>query len=109
MQEFRNVWLRESKANMTSLLAMQDIGVLQVSEGLISYQGKKYNFNINKLVAIEFTQQGADFVNKWVKMVFDSAEGQRSVYIKDGSLLGWGGIFGGTKKLYEVIRAALRS
>jgi hypothetical protein len=41
---------------------------------------------------------------KWVRVDYkDESDGPQSAYFADGSKLGWGGIFGGTKVLYQAI------
>jgi len=41
---------------------------------------------------------------KWILVEYDDESGQRcKTYLSDGSKLGWGGIFGGTKRLYQIL------
>jgi hypothetical protein len=42
---------------------------------------------------------------KWIQVEYEDASGQaHTAYFADGSALGWGGIFGGTSKLYHALR-----
>jgi hypothetical protein len=46
---------------------------------------------------------------KWVEVEYADELGQvKRVYFSDGSTFGWGGVSGGTKRIYELILASSR-
>lgn len=46
---------------------------------------------------------------KWMRVTWRGARGEtREAYFADGSLLGWGGLFGGTTRLFDAIAPRLR-
>lgn len=47
------------------------------------------------------------YSTKWVKVTYQTSQGRTtSAWFADGGGRGWSGIFGGTSRLYEVIRSA---
>ena len=60
---------------------------------------------ITNVRAVSYGKQGRDFVNNWVKVEYGDGSAPSSAYFADGSLLGWGGILGGTKRILDAIRA----
>ena len=61
----------------------------------------KYIFAIISIIAILGGDALALLVvhnTKWIKLEYDI---ERVAYFADGSILGWGGLFGGTKKLFR--------
>jgi hypothetical protein len=90
-----------------NLLAMRDTGSLVVGPDSMSFQGRKYNVLITAISRITIGKQGRDFMNDWVKVEFD---GGQTAFFADGSMLGWGGIFGGTRRIFDsVIHLAPRA
>jgi hypothetical protein len=45
---------------------------------------------------------------KWVRVTWRHGDGTKEAYFADGSLLGWGGLFGGTTRLFNAIAPRLR-
>ena len=78
------------------LLVMRDSGTLVVSGDSLVFNGKKEGVNIKNIRRISYGKQGRDFVNNWVKVEYQDG---LTAFFADGSLLSWGGIFGGTKKI----------
>jgi hypothetical protein len=104
-QTFSDVWYRPSKNSLlnTSPIAFYDKGTLKVGEGVLEFRGEKGVVNISNIQSIAYGKQGKDMVNNWVKV--DYGSGQQA-FFADGSLLGWGGIFGGTQKLLKALQQA---
>ena len=99
---FRNVWYlpSENRWRDMNLLAMRDTGTLVVNDVSIDFRGGKETVHITGITKISYGKQGRDFINNWVKVEF---QGGKTAYFADGSWLGWGGIFGGTKKILNAV------
>jgi len=83
------------------LLAYSDIGRLVIGENFLEFKGKKEIVHITNIRQISFGIQGRDFVNYWVTVDYDN--GKRA-FFADGSLMGWGGIFGGTRRILQAVK-----
>ena len=46
---------------------------------------------------------------KWVRVTWRGAGGTHEAYFADGALLGWGGLLGGTTRLFNAIALRLRA
>jgi hypothetical protein len=51
-------------------------------------------------------KQGKDFINNWIKVEYQDGN---TAFLADGNLLGWAGVFGGTKKILKVIQHLAQS
>jgi len=102
---FGKVWYlpEENRWRDKNMLAMRDAGALIVEEGSLEFQGRKETIHITDIKQVSYGKQGRDAVNNWVKIEY--GEGKQA-YFADGSLLGWGGLFGGTKRILEAVRRA---
>jgi hypothetical protein len=80
----------------------QDYGTLEILQNGIKFTGKKGSVDIYNIQLVLYGRQGRDFFNKWVKIIY--GEG-KIAFFADGTYQGWGGIFGGTKKLLKAIQA----
>ncbi|MEO6978013.1 MAG: hypothetical protein ABI113_06515 [Mucilaginibacter sp.] len=86
-------------------LAMKDIGILTVDTKGIFYRGGDYSLVIDRLSSVTYGKQGRDFINNWVKIEYiDANNNSQEAYFADGNNRGWSGIFGGTKKLYDLLK-----
>jgi hypothetical protein len=72
-----------------------------VSENSIEFHGSKGPVVITDIKRVTFGKQGRDFVNNWVKIEYGTTPSV--AFFADGSLRGWGGIFGGTKRILETV------
>lgn len=84
-----------------NILAFRDTGTLAVSEDSLEFNGKKEKVQITNIGRISYGKQGRDFVNNWVKIEYQDG---KTAFFADGSWLGWGGIFGGTKAILNAIQ-----
>ena len=102
---FDSVWYlpHENKWRDLHILAYRDIGKLTLSENSIEFQGGKETVVITNIKRVTFGKQGRDFVNKWVKIEYGDSATPSVAFLADGSLLGWGGIFGGTRRILEAV------
>ncbi|MBC8490606.1 MAG: hypothetical protein H8D45_31710 [Bacteroidetes bacterium] len=103
IRTFGTVWYLPEKnrwRNM-NMLAMRDSGTLVVKDDSMEFNGKKEKVQIAYVRRISYGKQGKDFVNNWVKIEYQDG---KTAFFADGSWLGWGGIFGGTKKILEAVR-----
>lgn len=75
-----------------------------IGEDTLEFKGKKYKISIADIGRISYGRQSLwilDFVNKWVKIEYD---GGKKALFADGSAIGWGGMFGGTKIIYHAVK-----
>ena len=100
---FRSVWYlpAENRWRDLKMLAMRDSGTLVVNEDSLEFTGKKEKVSITGVKRVSYGKQGRDFANNWVKIEYQDGE---TAYFADSSLLGWGGIFGGTKKILNAVQ-----
>jgi len=100
---FKPVWYlpKENEWSDMNLLAMRDSGSLIVEDNSLEFIGKKITVHITDIQKVSYVKQGRDFINHWVKVEYQDG---KTAFFADGSLLGWGGIFGGTKKILGVVR-----
>jgi hypothetical protein len=82
------------------MLAFRDSGKLIVYEDSLEFTGKKGQVKISDIKRVTIGKQGRDFVNNWVKVEYGT---DGKAYFADGSLLGWGGILGGTQSIYTAL------
>ena len=86
-------------------MAMKDIGILKISTGCVIFSGHDYNLVINDILTISYGKQGRDFINNWVKLEYYNKNNELTeAYFADGNNRGWSGIFGGTKKIYNILK-----
>jgi hypothetical protein len=101
-----NTWYLPSENTWKEMnyMAMRDIGTLSIESHGISFKGAQTNLFIDQFVSVAYGKQGRDFINKWVKIEYRDASGElNQAFFADGNNRGWAGIFGGTKKLYQII------
>jgi hypothetical protein len=103
VQIFNNVWYRpnENRWRDMNLLAYSDIGTLIVDENFLEFKGKRENVHITNIRQISCGIQGRDFVNYWVTVDYDT---DKRAFFADGSLLGCGGVFGGTRRILQAVK-----
>ena len=100
---FDKVWYlpEENLWRDMNMLAMRDIGTLVVKNNSLEFQGKKEHVHITNVKRISYGKQGRDFVNNWVKINYGDG---KTAFFADGSQLGWGGMFGGTRRILDAVR-----
>ncbi|MCJ7585598.1 MAG: hypothetical protein MUO30_12625 [Anaerolineales bacterium] len=105
-QTFDNVWYLpdENRWRDMNLLAFRDAGKLIAGEDSLEFRGKKEKVVIANVRHISYGKQGRDFVNNWVRIEYGDAPTISTAFFADGSLLGWGGIFGGTKRILAAVQ-----
>src|SRR5438445_690647 len=98
---FDSVWYlpHENTWRDLNILAYRDKGKLTVSENSIEFHGSKETVVITEINRVTFGKQGRDFVNNWVKIEYGDNNAPSVAFFADGCLRGWGGIFGGTKRI----------
>lgn len=87
-----------------NVLAYRDTGKLIVQDDSLEFQGKKEKVVITRVRRITFGKQGRDFVNNWVKIEYGDGPVLSTAFFADGSWMGWGGIFGGTKRILATMQ-----
>ena len=99
---FVSVWYRpnENRGRNYGILAMRDIGTLEVMENLIRFNGRKEQVLVQNIQRISYGNQGWDWVNPWVKIEYQDGE---TAFFADGRILGWSGIFGGTRQILTAV------
>ncbi len=88
-----------------NIMAMRDVGTLVVSDEALEFRGKKMDVDISSIKNVTYGKQGRDFINNWIKIEY--ADGKTG-YFADGNMLGWAGIFGGTKKMLSAIQERIK-
>nr|WP_067061823.1 hypothetical protein [Mucilaginibacter sp. L294] len=104
---FTNIWYLPSKNTWKDfqVMAMKDIGTLRLYTHGCAYDGDQTNIKIAKIANVTYGKQGRDFINNWVKLeYYDHLNELKEAYFADGNKGGWAGIFGGTKKIYTLIK-----
>jgi hypothetical protein len=106
VRNFRLVWYRSRPIEATELTmkAMEDRGSLTVEPGRLVFHGRKQTVEITGISDISADRHGRDFINRWITITY--GDGNTALFV-DGSLMGWGGILGGNKKLRRAIEAAV--
>lgn len=117
MQEiqFEQVWYRpdESRWRDMEFVAYRDSGRLVVRADSLEFYGKAAGVvRVAGVRGIWVVKQGRDFINDWVRIDYGEAAAATpatTAFFADGSWLGWGGILGGTRRIYEAVRHLARS
>ncbi|MCX6072487.1 MAG: hypothetical protein NTU91_16805 [Chloroflexi bacterium] len=98
----------ENRWRDMNILAFRDSGRLIVGDGTLEYQGGKERVVISGIRRVSMGKQGRDFVNDWVKIEYGDAAAPTTAFFADGSYLGWGGVFGGTRRLFAIVQHLAR-
>jgi hypothetical protein len=100
-----SVWYlpSENSWRKLNLLAFRDSGRLSIGDGTLEFQGRKGQVTITGIRRVSIGKQGRDFINAWVKVEYGDPASPSTAYFADGSLLGWGGVFGGTRRLLRCL------
>ncbi len=85
-------------------LAFRDVGRLIVGEDSLEFRSKSGTLVIANVHRVSYGKQGRDFVNNWVKIEYGDPSSPSTAFFADGSWLGWGGIFGGTKRILDAVQ-----
>ena len=102
-QTFDNVWYRNPKKRWR-LRVFDDTGKLIVHDDSLEFQGKKQTMVITQVKRISSGKQGTDFVHEWVVIEYGEGPAPSIAVFTDGSQLGWGGTFGGTKRILAAVQ-----
>ncbi len=104
-QVFDNVWYSPRKKwHDLHLLAYRDVGKLTIKEKSIEFQGRGHTLVLENVRRILYGKQGRDFVNNWVRVEYGDVESPSTALFADGSTMGWGGVLGGTKRIFEAAK-----
>jgi hypothetical protein len=104
--QLSSVWYRAGAPSIWSIPVYQDAGTLIVADDAIEYIGKKRRLSIpiSIIERVTLGRQGIDWVNTWVAIEHGGGD---ATLFKDRRFLGWAGLLGGTKRIYdEIARAA---
>jgi len=107
MSALNNVWYlsSENTRQKKQVMAMDDIGTLNISPGVLSFRGAKTEIIITGVISISYGKQGRDFINNWVRVEYhDNNDELLHAYFADGNNRGWSGIFGGTKNIFKHLK-----
>ncbi len=102
---FDDVWYlpEENKWRDLNLLAYKDTGKLTFGNNAIEFKGSKETVVVTNIRRVTLGKQGRDFVNNWVKIEYGDNASPSVAFFADGTSHGWGGIFGGTKRILEAV------
>jgi hypothetical protein len=108
-QVFNSVWYLPSENTWQAgnLLAFRDVGRLTIDGAGLIFEGQKGRIAITRVQRVSIGKQGRDFLNDWVKVEYGDPPHLANVYFADGSLLGWGGLLGGTRRIYAAAQGAI--
>ena len=90
-------------------MAYKDSGRLVVRAGGLEFHGRRGIVRVANARSIVLTKQGRDYINDWVKIEYGDPARPSTAFFADGSWFGWGGILGGTRRIYEAVRHVARS
>jgi hypothetical protein len=111
--QFENVWYRpdESRWRDMDFVAYRDAGRLVVRADSLEFYGKAAGvLRVAGVRGVSIVKQGRDFINDWVRIEYgEAAATPATAFFADGSWLGWGGVLGGTRRIYEAVRHLARS
>jgi hypothetical protein len=109
-QTFDTVWYLPDENRWRDLnpLAYKDVGKLTINEESIEFQGRGQTLVIEKVRRVSYGKQGRDFVNNWVKVEYGDGPTASTAFFADGSMMGWRGIFGGTKRILDAVKRMAR-
>jgi hypothetical protein len=101
--KFAKVWYLpdENRWRDMNLLAFRDTGELILHEKTMEFRGRKETVVITQVQSVSYGRQGRD---NWVRVEYGESPTPSVAYFADGSMLGWGGILGGTKRILEAVR-----
>jgi hypothetical protein len=79
---------------------MQDRGQLVVGERGLVFHGHERPVIVADVKQVKYGRQGWGYSYRWV--IIDYGPGS-TAYFFDGSWLGFGGVFGGTKRIFRAV------
>jgi hypothetical protein len=94
----------ENRWRDMNILAFRDSGKLIIGDDTLEFQGNKERVVISGIRRVSAGKQGRDFINDWVKVEYGDPASPSTAFFADGSYLGWGGVFGGTRRLFAAVR-----
>ncbi len=102
---FSEVWYRPSSPSLGPIyygIAYYDIGVLNVDEEYIEFQGRKglVVINTTDINKTSSRKHGSFFITNWIKIEYGGAV----AYFTDGTNRGWNGFFGGNRKMWKAVQ-----
>jgi hypothetical protein len=99
----KNIWLRMRLPEFGSSPAWDFVGEICIENNIINFNNyhKKYSFIVKNLHIDKF---GNDPINTWIKV--EDVSG-KCIFMCDGGLMGWRGILGGTRKLFNYMISSL--
>lgn len=107
---FRLVWVRRTENSWDNfeLLAWQERGPLDLDGDQLRVGDDTLVIPLASISRVSLTKQGRDPINDWVKLEWTDHDHGAVTYLADGSWAGWGGVLGGTRRLYIAIESTLR-
>jgi hypothetical protein len=108
--KFERVWYLALPPEK-SMVAMSTrlTGRLVVEREGALFQAKSLRLEIHRVRSVTVGHEGTDTVNPWVRVIYGDDESASSAYFADATAIGWGGIFGGTRKIYTALKALEQS
>jgi hypothetical protein len=105
-QVFRKVWYlpQENRWRGSDVLSYRDAGKLTVYGDSMEFKGKKETVIIKTIQSVSYGKQVKDFANNWVRVEYGDVAKPSVAFFADGSWLGVGRIFGGTKRILEAVK-----
>jgi hypothetical protein len=100
----KNVWYLPAERGVANpaLPTYNDVGVLHIGDDAVVFDGER-QIVIENPRLVTYSRQGSNLINNWVKVVYGSGETPEVALFADGRFGGWGGLLGGTKRIFEAI------
>jgi hypothetical protein len=103
---FDPVWYLEgAPETRVAVMTSRFTGRLSVSSTGAVFESRQHRVRIAKIHSVTIGPAGADTFNSWVRVVHGDADNPSSAYFAGAAFLGWGGLLGGTKKIYAALKA----
>lgn len=83
-----------------------DIGTLEIRAHLVTFRGRKHQFQITKIQSVTHEHMPGDLNNNWVKVAYLNEKGVLTVaFFADATKLGVGNLVGGSEEIFQALYA----
>src|SRR5712671_267148 len=99
------VWYRTHPMREVSLAEAfdRDRGTLKIEDHHLEFKSDKNNIMINNILRLRYGLAGNKGLNTWVHVTYNHDGAVQDAYFADGKFLGYFGILGGTKRIWNQV------